>query len=99
MNKYQKLHYQIAKAIYKHENGINNYKLDSVYNIYKAHKKYNKDKSIEELLGEYRHEQRWNKWFSIYRWQWNEELGHAQWLNRDTNLEATNQDIDNVFNN
>lgn len=94
MTKYQKVIYKTAKLVCKDKS----YK--TLFSCYKARLKDSKHRKCTfiEILEEYKGLLKWSTWWNTYNWVWNEEKGHAEWINKITGINATQEDCD-CFNN
>jgi len=90
MTKFQKVIYKTAKIICKKDICKN------LLSCYKARLKDSKQNkySFKYIQYQYKDQLKWNKWFSMYEWTWNEEKGHAEWINKITGMIATQKDCD-----
>jgi hypothetical protein len=93
MTKFQKVIYKTAKVICK-----NNICKD-VLTCYKSRLKTSKENkySFKYIQNEYKEQLKWKNWFTTYDWSWNEEKGHAEWINKTTKVVATQEDCDNFW--
>lgn len=97
MNIYQKIIYKTAKAVCRNQKGKDIYK-HNLINCYKARLQESKKnkRSIKHIKWVYRKEQKWNRWFDKFKWEWDEENGHAIWVNKITGELARNDDWNNI---
>ena len=93
MTKFQKVIYKTAKIICR--NDI----CKDVLTCYKARLKDSKQNncSFKYIQDQYKEHLKWKNWFGVYKWDWNEEKGHAEWINKTTGILATQEDCNNFW--
>lgn len=94
MTKYQKIIYKTAKLICKNKDK------KVLLSCYKARLKYSKRNkyTFKRIKSEYDEHLKWSEWHKVYQWNWNEEKGHAEWINKLTGILATQKDCDSFWN-
>jgi hypothetical protein len=94
MTKFQKVIYNTAKLVCKNKSNT------ELISCYKARLKQSKQKkcTFVEVVAEYRDCLKWGEWWNKYNWTWNDEKGHAEWINKHTGESATQKDCDNYWN-